>query len=341
MRFCWFGASGRLLCVADYNVTGVDFRTVLPRPPVRGVVVDFHTHLHARRHAGVWFDCAKHFGIDCFVTMTPLEEALILQREYADRLHFIAIPRWGAWEGNWIDEWLRRIEAFYNLGSRIAKLHLAPQTMVKIGRTLDDPVIRRVVKEIADRGMIIMTHIGDPETWYAGRYAEDVNRYGTREQHYQMWERALNDFAGHPWLGAHLGGNPEDLHRLQGLLDRHADLYLDMSATKWMVREVSSRRDAMRDFVIRNVDRLVWGSDQVSYDDRSWDFYASRWWCHRKLWETANQTRSPIADPDASEGGSPMLRGLALPDEVLEKIYHDNAMRLLGRVGARVGAGGG
>jgi hypothetical protein len=30
-----------------------------------------------------------------------------------------------------------------------------------------------------------------------------------------------------------------------------------------------------------------------------------------------------------------MLRGLALPDEVLQKLYHDNAERFLARAGMR------
>ena len=32
--------------------------------------------------------------------------------------------------------------------------------------------------------------------------------------------------------------------------------------------------------------------------------------------------------------------GLALPDEVLQKLYHDNAIRLLARVGASFGGWG-
>ena len=57
----------------------------------------------------------------------------------------------------------------------------------------------------------------------------------------------------------------------------------------------------MREFVIRNQNRLLWGSDQVSGDGRGWDFLASRWWCHRKLWETAYDATSPIFDPDLPE----------------------------------------
>ena len=59
----------------------------------------------------------------------------------------------------------------------------------------------------------------------------DAAKYGTREEHYRMWEQLLEEYRGVPWLGAHLGGNPEDPHRLQSLLDRFPDLWLDCSAT--------------------------------------------------------------------------------------------------------------
>lgn len=316
----------------EYNRTGVDFRLPLPRPKVRGAVIDFHVHLHAARHARLFFEAADHYGIDAFVSMTPLEEALGIQRMYGPRVQFIAIPRWGDLSSDWPDQWLRRIDAFHNLGSRIIKFHMAPGTMHRWKLSLDQPEIRRIMRHAADRGMILMSHVGDPETWYRGKYA-DASVYGTREQHYAAWESALAEFRTHPWLGAHLGGNPEDLPRLQRLLDHFPNLYLDLSATKWMVREVSARRDAAREFVIRNVDRLLWGSDQVTNDERGFDFLASRFWCHRKLWETAYQGPSPIHDPDLPEDQQPVMRGLALPDDVLQKLYHDNAVALLRRVG--------
>jgi predicted TIM-barrel fold metal-dependent hydrolase len=198
---------------------------------------------------------------------------------------------------------------------------------------LDSTDMRRLIDEAAARGMILMSHVGDPDTWYHGKYAADPAKFGTRDEHYQMWESMLKEYAGYPWVGAHMGGNPEDLLRLQYLLDTYPDLYLDTSATRWMIREISARRDHARDFIIRNQDRLLFGTDQVSGDDRGFDFLASRFWAHRKLWETAYIGPSPILDPDLPEDQQPQIRGLALPDEVLQKIYHDNAVKLMSRVG--------
>jgi predicted TIM-barrel fold metal-dependent hydrolase len=316
----------------EYNRLGLDFYQPMPRPKVRGRVIDAHCHLLAARHAKVWFETAEHYGIDDFITMSPLEEALGLARDWPGRLQFIAVPKWG--EVNY-DDWMRRIDGFYNIGSRIVKFHMAPGTMQQRQWRLDTPQVRKIIESVVARNMIVMTHLGDPETWYQGKYT-DTQKFGTREEHYRMWEAALASIPQHPWLGAHMGGNPEDLPRLQSLLDRFPNLYLDCSATRWMVREISARRDAAREFFIRNQDRIIFGSDQVSFDDRGFDFLASRWWCHRKLWETAYIGPSPIFDPDLPPENQPTLRGLALPDGVLQKVYHDNAVKLLARVGVHL-----
>ncbi len=307
----------------------------MPRPKVRGPVIDFHTHLLAARHGKAWFEAARHFGIDHFVTMTPLEEALGLARDFPGRIQFIVIPKWSDPAPDWIDDWLRRLESFYNLGSRIVKFHQAPSTMQKRGR-LDSPLYKPIFREIVARKMAVMTHVGDPDTWYCTRYS-DCGKFGARNDHYAMWEAVMGEYPDLPWVGAHMGGNPENLPRLQRLLDKFPNLSLDCSATRWMVREISLRRDEAREFFIRNSDRILFGTDQVSGDERGFDFLASRFWAHRKLWETAYIGPSPIFDPDLPQDQQPHLRGLALPDETIQKMYHDNAVRFLARVGVHVG----
>jgi predicted TIM-barrel fold metal-dependent hydrolase len=190
-----------------------------------------------------------------------------------------------------------------------------------------------LLREARARKMAVMTHVGDPENWYQTKYS-DAAKYGTRDDHYAMWENVLREYSDVPWIGAHMGGNPEDLVRLQGLLDRHANLNFDCSATRWMAREISSRREEAREFFIRNQDRILFGTDQVSNNDRGFDFLASRLWVHRKLWETAYIGPSPILDPDLPADKQPTVRGLALPDETLRKLYHENAIKLLARIGA-------
>ena len=320
----------------EHNRTGVDFHRPMPRPIVNGIVIDFHCHLLAARHAPAWFESAAHYGIDRFVSMTPLEEVVGLQRDYPGKIQFIVVPRWQDLQSmslsQWLDDWRRRLDMFCNLGSRMIKFHMAPSTMERRGVKLDSPELQPFFDAIVERKMAVMTHVGDPDTWYCSKYT-DCGKYGVRDDHYAMWARVMERHFEVPWVGAHMGGNPENLARLQGLLDRFPNLSLDSSATRWMVREVSARRDEAREFFIRNADRIIWGSDQVSGDDRGFDFLSSRWWAHRKLWETAYIGPTPIFDPDVPEDRQPQIRGLALPDEVLQKLYHDNAIKFLSRLG--------
>jgi len=317
----------------EHNRLALDYRAPIPRPKVIGPAVDFHVHIAAARHAQLFLNVAAHYGFQHVLSMTPLEEALVIQRDYPRRIQFIAIPRWHDWGQGFIDSWLRRIEAFYNIGSRIVKFWFAPPAIGDRGWRLDSPQFRPLLREAVSRGMAVMTHVGDPDAWYHTRYA-DARQFGSREDHYRMWQNALDEYPGVTWLAAHLAGNPENLPRLQQLLDRYPNLYMDCSATKWIVRELSVRRDSAREFFIRNQDRLIFGTDLVTADQRGWDFLASRFWTLRRMWETARVEPSPIDDPDLPDDSQPTLRGLALPDACLQKLYRDNALRFLNSAGA-------
>jgi hypothetical protein len=130
-----------------------------------------------------------------------------------------------------------------------------------------------------------------------------------------------------------MGGDPEHADHLEALLERYPHLFIDTSATKWQVREVSAHRDAIRGLVCRHPGRFLLGSDLVTRHHLVPEHYVSRYWCQRTLWESSWEGRSPIADPDyqagASEPSTPPLRGLDLPESVLEQVYQGNARRLL------------
>jgi predicted TIM-barrel fold metal-dependent hydrolase len=130
-----------------------------------------------------------------------------------------------------------------------------------------------------------------------------------------------------------MGGDPEHADHLQALLEKYPHYYLDTSATKWQVREVSVHRDAIRSLICRYPQRFLFGSDLVTRHGMVSEHYVSRYWCQRTLWESTWEGRSPIADPDykveEGEPTTPMLRGLGLPADVLEQVYYRNAKRIL------------
>jgi hypothetical protein len=305
----------------------------MPRPKVNGIVIDFHCHLLATGHARDWFEAADHFGIHQFVSMTPLEEVVGLLRDWGDRLHFIAVPQWGPNAPAELDRRLHtRIESFYNLGSRMVKFHAAPGTMAMRGVRLDHPSMRPLFREAVGRGMAIMTHIGDPQTWYDGKYG-DAAKFGSRADHYAMWESLLEEYRGVPWVGAHMGGNPEDLHRLQDLLDRYPTCgWIAARRAGWCARSApAGTRPASSSSATRT------GSS--SAPTRSAATTAASTSSPAASGPTASCGRPPTSAPARSS--TPTCRPTAsrpsaawrLPDVVLQKIYHDNPLRFMRGIG--------
>ena len=331
-------------------------------------IVDAHSHVNGARASALLRDAMDLYGIDEIWSMTALEQVPAVREVLGDRLKLIAVPDFASKDRRHAHGpgYLERIERYHALGARICKFWAAPRITdfaIELGDPgmfrLDAPARLEAMRLAQSLGMAFMTHVADPDTWFATRYA-DAKVYGTKRDHYLPLERLLDTF-GVPWIAAHFGGWPEDLAFLAGLLDRHPNLHLDASATKWIVREVSRHeRGAVVDFLRRFRGRVLFGSDIVTTDDHlahaegktemaakanapedAFDLYASRYWALRTLWETDHDGPSPIADPDLAMVSperhgpmdSPRLRGKSLPADLLRSLYADAAAGFAARAG--------
>jgi len=328
-------------------------------------IIDVHSHIHGPGAARMYAEVARLFGVGLTYSMTPLREVDAVAEALEGRIRFIAMPDFMAPDRREAHGagFLRTIEGFHARGARIVKFWAAPRG-IDLGAQAGDPDLLRLdaparieaMHLASSLGMTFMTHVADPDTWFATRYA-DRARYGSKRSHYDPLERLIERFP-RPWIAAHLGGWPEDLEFLDGLLGRHRSLHLDCSACKWMVRELGRHgRDEVVDFLRRWQGRILFGSDIVTSDehlragenknemaakssssDEAWDLYASRYWAYRTMLETDHDGESPIADPDLAmvdpvrftPMDGPRLRGLSLPPDLLRSLYHDAAVSLIG-----------
>jgi hypothetical protein len=357
------------------NRLGLDYRreaAALRDPPVP--IVDIHAHINGRGAAQIYAEVAQLFGVSRVFTMVRLSEAATVREVLGDKVRFIAFPdfRQDDRKRAFTEDFLRDIEVFHDqFGARIVKLWNAPRIREffpgESGRDLvefDSPWRIRVA-ELAQRlGMMMMVHVADPDTWFRTKYA-DTARYGTKVSHYRGLEIMLRRFPM-PWIAAHMGGWPENLDFLDGLLTLYPNLYIDTSATKWVVRELSAQpSERVVRFFTRWKGRLLFGSDIVTTDEHlapkagppahpmadlasspesAFELYASRYYALRTLFETSYDGESPIADPDLAmvapdrynEMSAPPLRGLGLGRDVLEELYRGTAKRLMATVGVRV-----
>lgn len=350
------GASNRFNF--DYVAKAHDFRRFdFP-------IIDMHSHIHGKEATEIFLYAAELYGVRSVHSMTQLEEIQKVNAVAGGAIKFICMPSFSHPDRLFShgEGYKERINSFINAGARVVKFWNAP----RIYESSSEPFLTNpfrlnsslrydLMRFCEQKGLIFMTHIGDPDTWFATKY-RDAHRYGTKLQQYEDLEEVLTTFK-RPWIGAHMLGYPEDLAFLSQMLQRYPYLYLDCSATKWIVRELSKHpKDALRNFFSQWSDRILFGSDIVTSDehlvfksnssemnakassrDEAFALYASRYWALRTLLETDFEGESPIADPDLhmtdpekySLDDAPILKGFSLPEDILKKLYFGNAAQLL------------
>ena len=329
----------------DANRLGLDYRAEAEQFGYDGPIIDIHTHIGTVEAAKLYFEIADLFGVTKAVSMTKLENCRAIKDALgprSDRIEFIAVPNYEARDepGTFTTDWLKRMEQFREQGSRIIKFWAAPRgrDLHPTAFHLDSKLRRESIRHAYDLGYhIFMTHVGDPDTWFATTYA-DAKKYGTKIEHLNQLEALLDEYPDVQWIGAHMSGYPEDLDYVQGILDRHPNYVIDTSATKWQVRELSKHPDRFRELCERNPGRILFGTDIVANNTNlDFDLYASRFWALRTLIETDYDGPSPIVDPDlhmvdpsVDEKSTATLRGAEMNGPTLKTLYHDAAAAVLG-----------
>ncbi|MBC7772771.1 MAG: amidohydrolase family protein [Pyrinomonadaceae bacterium] len=330
-------------------------------------IIDIHTHIGGEQASRIYDQVRRLFGVRLTYSMTQLPGVPAVKDSLGDSVRFIAFPTFSDPDKHRAHRqgFLDAIEIFHSQhGSRILKIWNAPRLRevfpgdAGVDLVEADSPWRVKACELGQRlGMMFMIHIADPDTWFKTRYS-DTAKFRTKPEHYIALERMLDRFTA-PWIAAHMGGWPEDLGFLDGMLTRHPNLHLDTSATKWVVRALSMHpREESVAFFTKWKGRVLFGSDIVVTEDHltpqkdathpmadladspesAFDLYASRYYALRTMLETTYEGESPIADPDLmmvdpvkyDRMSAPHLRGLGLSREVLMEMYTGAAERVVG-----------
>lgn len=332
----------------EHNVTGHDY-AARAHLHFGGPIIDVHAHVFQTRlgdpadgpplgkgpdasmeQAEAMLTVAREFGIVRTYSMCPPDDIEPLRERFGAQLGFngsimkkLDDPEDAAY---------RLLDRFLSAGVEMIKFWSAPRGRDR-GLFVNTPWRKEAARRAIRAGIrAIMVHVADPEVWFQKTYA-DRAKFGTKADCYRDFEEMLAEFPDVSWIGAHMGGDPEHPDHLEELLERYPHLYYDTSATKWQVREVSARHQAVRELVCRKPTRFLFGTDLVTRHRLQREHYVSRYWCQRTLWESQWQGQSPIADPDftPAAGGpaTPRLCGVGLPKDALKLVYRDNAIRLI------------
>jgi predicted TIM-barrel fold metal-dependent hydrolase len=334
---------------ADVELKLSDFRprSMLIRPTheilkPKFPVIDYHNHLDAqepREILKIMDECDVERVIN--ITMRTGEAALEVIRKF----HSVAPDRfstygWMDWsdvaQPGFFQRTLDRFERLVERGICGMKIWKDLGTKVKEadGRLLriDDERLDPLYEKAAELNIPIMYHIADPDAFFLPidatneRYEElaahpEWSYHGSFYGKQELLSQRDRVIARHPkatFVGAHVAEHPEDLAYVSDLLDRNPNLHVDIGAR---CAELGRQPYTAREFFIKYADRILFGTDLIPE--------AGMYRLHYRFLETRDEYFEYPSH--ASRQGRWNIYGLFLPDDVLRKVYRENALRLLPR----------
>ena len=131
------------------------------------------------------------------------------------------------------------------------------------------------------------------------------------------FDRVIGRHPETTFIGAHVGCAAEDLALVRSMLERHPNYHVDIAAR---IGELGRQPYSARRFFLDFADRIVFGTDQ--------GFDPEMYRLHYRFLETWDESFDYSTD-DVPPQGRWQIHGLGLPDDVLRKVYAENARRLI------------
>ncbi len=235
-------------------------------------------------------------------------------------------------EPGWAEETVAGLELDVANGARGLKVYksLGMDSVDSSGERIpvDDPRLEPVWEACGRLGIPVLIHTGDPAQFWQPRDKSNERLYELIERPARYrdpaenasWDRIMSEqhqlFRNNPgtiFINAHLGWLGNDLARLGALLDEAPNVYTEIGA---VLAELGRQPRFARDWLVRSQDRVMFGKDSwrpeeyhvyfrtLETDDDYFPYYRRR----HAFWR---------------------IYGLDLPDEVLRKLYYENALRVI------------
>jgi predicted TIM-barrel fold metal-dependent hydrolase len=349
------------LRLADYAPLSLLRRpaTLVERPA--HPVVDAHAHLGPTPFGGGWFE--RPVG-ELLSVLDQVGAAAIVDLDggWGDHLraeldHYAAAPDrvivfagvdydGFALDDDFGEREAARLRDAAAAGARGLKVwkRLGLRARDRAGRlvAVDDPRLEPLWSTAGELGLPILIHVGDPIAFFLPldrhneRYEElvehpDWHFWPPRppgaagdDPGFPSFDEVMAQFrrvvASHPettFIGAHVGCAAEDLDWVSAMLDACPNYAVDVAAR---LGELGRQPYTAREFFIRHQDRIVFGTDG---DPDPGEY--QRWY---RFLETRDESFDYGGDEVPAQGRW-QIHGIGLPDEVLRKVYRENARRLL------------
>jgi predicted TIM-barrel fold metal-dependent hydrolase len=197
---------------------------------------------------------------------------------------------------------------------------------------IDDERWDPIWQACGEQGLPVLIHVADPaafflpidetnERWEELHRHPDWSFYGPQfPKREELLAAFLRIVERHPktiFIGAHVCNNPEDLAQVSAWLDKYPNLYTEFASR---ISELGRQPYSARKFLIKYQDRVLFGTDGPWPETR-----VRLYW---RFLETFDEN-FPYSEKDPPPQGLWNIHGIGLPDEVLKKLYFENAARLI------------
>lgn len=280
---------------------------------------------------------------------TQQRDGAALARAYPDRIAFAAtFDAAGSEKPGWLATVERGLDASLADGAVAVKFwkDIGMQHRGPDGRAvmIDDPRFDPLFDWLERRGVPVLGHQGEPRNaWLPldemtirgdrDYFAEHPQYHMAGRDEWPSYEEqiAARDrmLAKHPrlvFVGVHLASLEWDVDRIAEFLRRYPNASVDLAARLSHLQLQASRdRDRIRRFFVEFQDRILYGSDFARGDGQSDASFAedthAGWLADWRFLAGDCELRSGEFDAP--------FRGLALPREVIDKVYNGNTRRIL------------
>ncbi len=181
-------------------------------------------------------------------------------------------------------------------------------------------------------GLVVILHTADPAAFFQPIDAtnerwEELHRHPEWSFHGPQWpskqellaarNRVIDRHRQTTFICAHMGNDAEDLAEVGQWLDEYPNMMVELAAR---IAELGRQPYTARDFFLKYSDRILFGTDGPRVRER-----LLRHW---RFLETRDEY-FPYAENPFPPQGFWNIYGLGLPDDVLKKVYHENAVRVI------------
>ncbi len=211
---------------------------------------------------------------------------------------------------------------------------------------IDDPMFDPIFEFLSKEGKPILAHLGEPiQAWMPGNVEGKPQNYWAKHPKFSFWDKpdlpSYTDIMAacehvlqkHPdliFIGAHLGSLEFDVSEIIKRMDKYPNFAVEIGGrTRYFLWQA---RGKVRDFFIKYQDRIMYGTDLSAGEINGEDLM-------KRFLERQNFFFRYYATDDEFPWGNDIIgdkpfpeptytvKGLALPPEILKKLFYDNAVK--------------